>query len=116
MSESIGKVGWCRCRPLTMPPAPAPSKTIETAIGEQYDREDRWEREDRWLPEWFDPNEQLPQRTQTPWEIDRAERVEIAGECVRQGLRGLDVDRAIDLTLFARRVVRWAEEGFLVND
>lgn len=51
---------------------------------------------------------------QYPWLGDREERMRIARQAVAEGLRGVEVDRAVDLTLFARGFERWAEEGFPV--
>lgn len=67
--------------------------------------EDRQARFDRVTP--YDAS--VPEGTPlgmvpTPWGLERAERVAIAGEMVRRGLRGADVDDAIDREIYRRRI------------
>lgn len=47
-----------------------------------------------------------------PWIGDRAERIRIARQAIAEGLQGIEVDKAVDLTMFARAFERWAEEVF----
>lgn len=53
----------------------------------------------------------------TPWgqgrqyRAERYERIRIANLAVDAGLRGVEVDEAVDLTLFAQSFERWVESG-----
>ena len=127
--RSIGSVGCCYGRHgnETEPPSPTITTPAEAGCGDyvrwlgyesrQLGKEEQHVREERFTPH----DCSVPDGTEirmypTPWAAEFYERREIAGELVRQGLRGNDVAVAIDLTMFARRFVRWAEEGFPMGD
>lgn len=126
MSYSIGKVGYVPARVTTLPsehvdPPPAASgcgdyvSYLEYESG-QLGREQTAERKERYTPHDASlPADWKPGAEPYPWVLERRERVAVAGELMEQGLRGTELDGAIDLTVFARRFLRWAEEGFPIT-
>ena len=124
-TSSIGSVGCCYGQHGNQTEPAAPSRVPPSAHGcgdypawlgaesGRMSRDERQVREDRFCP--FDgelPDGVGGELVPTPWAGERHERVEIAGELMAEGLRGTELDGAIDLTVFARRFVRWAEDGF----
>lgn len=120
-----GKVGYvkgARGNAQTRVPAPEPQWLDWESY---YAREDAEKKAERFTP----PDSALPADLYSvvngrvrradgsrlpsyPWIGERPERIKIARQAVEEGLRGVEVDMAVDLTLFARRFERWAEEGF----
>lgn len=76
----------------------------------QLAREQRAEREERFCP--FDGYEPESAPPVYPWVAERMDRLALESELMQDGLRGVELDDAIDLTMFARRFARWAEDGF----
>ena len=139
--NDIGPGGWRKDHGIGHVGNDHPAKVPPAAYGcgdpddlEKYDaretaRERRQEREERFTP--YDsslPSDLYAVRNGSvvcvstggrpppyPWQLERRERIEIAREAVDDGLRGVDVIRAVDLTAFARRFERWAEEGFQIT-
>lgn len=136
--NSIGSVGCCYGQRgnWTEPMPPSVVLPAEAGCGDYFDfqayearqevKDKRREREERFdMPEYSLPADIYSvvdgvvvcrstggKHAEYPWDAVRRERVEIGLELWDQGLRGRERDEAIDLTMFARRFVRWAEDGF----